>query len=212
MRTTTALVKASAAALALFVVAVFSASPSFAAATLEVSAKDGLKDGQTVTLSGGGYKAGLKQIAAGQCVEGYTGPGDCNLQGGATFRNADAKGSIGTFTIVVKQKFGAHDCTKVKCVIASGPLPTAADKATVAANQVIIPITFGAAAAPAAETPAATTPTTDPAAAAATPVAGAELPKTGASDLLPIIVLGAGAFMLVGAGLRLGLRSKGGAV
>src|SRR5690349_17172016 len=105
MRTTTALAKASAAALALFVVAIFSASPSFAAPSLEVSATP-LKDGQTVTLSGSGFKPGLKQIAAGQCIEGYTGPGDCSLQGGATFRNADDKGSIGTFTIVVKEKFG----------------------------------------------------------------------------------------------------------
>lgn len=213
MRTTTALVKASAAALALFVVAVFCASPSFAAATLEVSAKDGLKDGQTVTLSGGGYKSGLKQIAAGQCVEGYTGPGDCNLQGGATFRNADAKGSIGTFTIVVKQKFGPHDCTKIKCVIASGPLPTAEDKATVAANQVIIPITFGTAAAeaPAAAAPAAAPVAAAPAAdAAAAPAAATELPKTGASDMLPMIVVGAGLFLLLGVGLQVGTRRKGG--
>lgn len=210
MRTTTALVKASAAALALFVIAVFSASPSFAAPSLDVSATT-LKDGQTVTLTGGGFKAGLKQIAAGQCVEGYTGPGDCNLQGGATFRNADAKGSIGTFTIIVKEKFGAHDCTKVKCVIAAAPLPGASDATTVAANRVVIPVTFGAAAA----APAATAAT--PAAVAATtaaPVAeattDAALPKTGASDLLPIIVLGAGLFMVLGAGLRVGLRSKGG--
>ncbi|MFI5429805.1 neocarzinostatin apoprotein domain-containing protein [Aeromicrobium sp. UC242_57] len=201
MRTTTALAKASAAALALFVVAIFSASPSFAAPSLEVSATT-LKDGQTVTLSGSGFKPGLKQIAAGQCIEGYTGPGDCNLQGGATFRNADDKGSIGTFTIVVKEKFGAHDCTKIKCVIAAAPLPGAADAATVSANQSIIPVTFGAAAA-APETPAPTTP-------AATPAASTELPKTGASDVLPMVLLGAGLFLVVGAGLRIGLRSKGG--
>lgn len=205
MRTTSALIKAPAAALALFVVAIFTASPSFAAPTMEVSAKE-LKDGQTVTVSGAGFKPGLKQIAAGQCVEGYTGPGDCNLQGGATFRNADDKGSIGTFTIVVKQKFGAHDCTKVKCVIAAAPLPGAADKATISSNEVIIPVTFGAAAAEAPAAPAATA----AAAPAETPAASSELPKTGAGDLLPVIVLGAAAFMLVGAGLQLGLRAKGG--
>lgn len=205
MRTTTRLVKASAAGLALFVGVIFSASPSFAAPSLDVSAK-ALKDGQTVTLTGAGFKPGLKQIAAGQCVEGYTGPGDCNLQGGATFRNADDKGSIGTFTIVVKEKFGAHDCTKVKCVIAAAPLPGAADKATISGNQVVIPVTFGAAAAPAAETPAAA-PAETP---AATPAASTELPKTGASDLLPVILVGAGLFLVVGAGLRVGLRSKGG--
>lgn len=201
MRTTTALAKASAAALALFVIAIFSASPSFAAPTLDVSATT-LKDGQTVTLSGAGFKPGLKQIAAGQCVEGYTGPGDCNLQGGATFRNADDKGSIGTFTIVVKEKFGAHDCTKIKCVIAAAPLPGAADDATVSSNQAIIPVTFGAAAAAEPTAPAATP--------AATSTASSELPKTGAGDLLPVVLLGAAAFVVVGAGLRIGLRNKGG--
>lgn len=203
MRTPRNLVKALAAAVALFVVALFCASPSFAAASLNVSAKYGLTNGQTVTLSGSGFKAGLKQIAAGQCVEGYTGPGDCNLQGGATFRNADNSGSIGTFTIVVKEKFGAHDCTKIKCVIAAAPLPGASDAATISSNQVVIPITFGAAA---AEQPAATTPT----ATTTAPAASTDLPKTGASDLLPLIVVGAGAFILLGAGMRIGLRGKGG--
>ncbi|MCL3818709.1 neocarzinostatin apoprotein domain-containing protein [Aeromicrobium wangtongii] len=212
MRITTRLAKVLAGASALFVVAIMGAAPSYAAASMDVSATQGLKDGQKITISGSGFTPGLKQIAAGQCVEGYTGPGDCNLQGGATFRNADAKGSIGTFTIVVKQKFGPHDCTKVKCVIAAGPLPTVADAKTVKANEVIMPMTFGAAAeapaaAPAAETPAAAAPATE---AADAPAAASELPKTGAGDVLAYAVVGAGLFLLVGAGLRFGVRTKGG--
>ena len=74
----------------------------------------------------------------------YVGPADCNTSGGATFKNADASGNVSTFTLVVKEKFGAHDCTKEQCVIAAAPLPTNADDATIAANTVVINMSFGA--------------------------------------------------------------------
>lgn len=192
-------------ALALVVITIVAAPPSFAAPSLEVSATDGLSDGQTITISGAGFAANLSQIAAGQCVDGYSGPSDCNLQGGATFRNADASGSIGTFDIVVKEKFGAFDCTVDKCVIAAAPLPTTEDAATISANQVIIPITFGAP----TEVQPTEDPSADPAADPAAPGDG-ELPDTGAGDLLPIIVLGSGGFLLAGFGLRVLTRRPGG--
>ncbi|MBM9459173.1 LPXTG cell wall anchor domain-containing protein [Nocardioides sp. zg-536] len=206
MKNASTLLKAIVSLTALLVVTIVAAPPSFAKATLEVSASQNLKDGQKIDISGGGYKPGLTQIAVGQCIEGYTGPSHCNLQGGATFRNADASGSIGSFSVVVKEKFGAHDCTKVKCVLASGPLPTVADAATVKANQVIIPITFGGA--PAAEAPAET-----PAAAPAADERAAtddELPKTGVADSLPMIMMAGLVLLLAGAGLRLGTRRPGG--
>ena len=99
------------------------AAPAFAAPAMSVSQLTGLTDGQTITISGSGFKPNLSSIAMGQCVEGYNGPSDCNTAGGATFRNADANGNVAPFTITVKEVFGAHDCTKVQCMIAAAPLP-----------------------------------------------------------------------------------------
>ena len=166
------------------------AAPAFAAPTLNVSQLTGLTDGQTITVSGSGFEPNLKSIAIGECVQGYTGPSDCNTAGGATFRNADASGSIGSFTITVKKVFGSHDCTKVQCMIAAAPLPNAVDDATVAANTVEMDISFGA--------PQPT----------ATPTTGGDdddetLPKTGAGDSVPVLLLGATAMLAIGAGLML---------
>ncbi|MEQ6902536.1 neocarzinostatin apoprotein domain-containing protein [Nocardioides sp. YIM 152588] len=207
MRNASTLAKAALSAVALLVVTVVAAPPSFAAPSLNVSASSGLSDGQTINISGGGFTANMGQIAVGQCIEGYSGPSDCNLQGGATFRNADGSGSIGSFSITVKQKFGSTDCTVQKCVIAAAPLPTAEDAATIAANRVIIPITFGApapAVAPAADTDD-TSETDD------TTAADDELPKTGVTDNLPMLMGGALAFLLVGGVLRFGARRPDGA-
>jgi hypothetical protein len=179
--------------LALLVVTLI-AAPAYAAPTLNVSQLTGLTDGQTLTISGSGFEPNLASIAIGQCVVGYAGPSDCNTSGGATFRNADASGSVGSFTIVVKEKFGANDCTKVQCLIAAGPLPTAADEATVAANTVEHKMSFGAPAAPAATASATTAPTTDP---------GDALPQTGAGDSIPVLLLGATALLAIGGGLVL---------
>ncbi len=184
-----------AAAAALLVVLV-TAPPSFAAPTLSVSATTGLTDGQTLTISGSGFDPNLSSIAIGQCTADYVGPADCNTSGGATFKNADASGAVSSFTIVVKEKFGSVDCTTEKCVIAAGPLPTAADAATVEKNTYVVPITFGApAAAPAATTaaPAATTTATAP----------STLPKTGAGDSVPVLLLGASALLAAGIGVML---------
>lgn len=183
------------AALALVLV---TAPPSFAAPTLTVSASQNLQDGQTVTISGSGFDAGLKGIAIGQCRKGYVGPGDCNLQGGAKFRDADASGNVSSFDIVVKEKFGTIDCTKETCVIAAGPLPGAADDATVKANTYVIEMSFGAAAEP--------TPSAQPSVAATTaaaPTTGDTLPKTGAGDSVPVLLLGATALVAAGAGVIL---------
>lgn len=180
------LTRGGAAVLALFLV-VLTASPAAAAPTLTISATTGLTDGQRVDISGSGFEPNLTSIAIGQCVEGYTGPADCNTNGGATFRNADASGNVAQFTITVKAKFGAHDCTKVQCVIAGAPLPNATDQATVDANTYIAKISFGGA------------PT-------GTPTTGSDasdLPKTGAGDSVPVLLLGALALLATGAGVML---------
>lgn len=202
MKSTKTLVKALAAALALFVLTIVSAPPSLAAPKVQISAFDGLSDGQKITVSGSGFQANLSQIAVGLCKEGYKGPADCYLPG-ATFRTADGNGSIGSFQITVMQKFGTTDCKVDKCVIGIGPLPGKADAATIAANAHNQPVTFGA---PPAKAPVDDTQADDTAA----DDAASELPKTGAGDLLPIVIIGAGVFMVLGAGLRFGLRNRGG--
>lgn len=180
------------AAVAAILVVLVTAPPSFAAPTLTVSASTGMTDGQTVTISGSGFAPNLKGIAIGQCVKGYTGPGDCNTAGGAKFRDADASGKVASFTIVVKEKFASFDCTKQECVIAAAPLPTNSDAATIKANTYIIPMKFGAAAA-ASPTATATT----------EPTSTSTLPKTGAGDSVPVLMLGASALLAAGIGVML---------
>ena len=188
------------AAVAALLVVVVTAPPSFAAPTLQVSATENLTDGQRITISGSGFKPNLASIAIGQCVEGYEGPADCNTAGGATFRNADAKGNVSSFTVVVKEQFGAHDCTKVQCMIAAAPLPNATDQATVDANTYEVMISFGSAAAePTATTEPSSTETTT-----TSSTGGQEaLPKTGAGDSVPVLLLGASALLAAGVGLVL---------
>jgi hypothetical protein len=206
-----------AAVAAAFGLVLASAAPSFAAPSLTVDATSGLKDGQTLTISGTGFAANLKSIAIGQCVQGYTGPADCNTSGGAQFKNADASGNVASFTIVVKEKFGNHDCAKEVCLIAGAPLPTGNTAAVVKANTYEVPIYFGDAgpAAPATTAPAAPAATTAPAAPVATTMATSALAMTstatvtgavtptGSNGAIGFLLLGAGALIAGGAGVML---------
>lgn len=171
------------------------AAPAFAAPSLNVSQLTGLTDGQKITISGSGFEPNLSSIAIGQCVEGYTGPADCNTATGATFKNADASGNVAPFEITVKEVFGSTDCTKVQCMIAAAPLPNATDAATVAANTVELNISFGA-----PEPAPSETATTDP---APSDDDQETLPQTGAGDSIPAILLAATAMLAIGAGLVL---------
>ncbi|MGB0102343.1 MAG: neocarzinostatin apoprotein domain-containing protein [Nocardioides sp.] len=196
-------VRALATLAALLVVMVVAAPPSFAAPTLTVSQLTGLSDGQTLTISGSGFEPNLNSIAIGQCVVGYTGPSDCNTAGGATFRNADASGKVASFTITVKEVFGAHDCTKVECMIAAAPIPGQSDAATIAANTVEHMITFASAeTATETETDTTTTETTTTDT-TTTDTTTETLPQTGAGDSVPVMMLAATALLAVGAGLVL---------
>lgn len=176
------------------------AAPAFAAPSMNVSQLTGLQDGQTLTISGSGFEPNLNSIAIGQCVEGYTGPADCNTATGATFRNADAQGNFGPLTIKVAEVFGDVDCTKVQCMIAAAPLPNAVDAATVSANTVEMNISFASAEAPEPSETATTAPVPD----------GDDeaLPQTGAGDSIPALLLAATAMLAIGAGLVLLVPSR----
>lgn len=188
-KTSKTFTKALSGVVALFFVTFVAAPPAFASAQLDISQTSGLKDGQSVTISGSGFKPGLANIAIGQCIEGMKGPADCNTGGGATFVSADSSGNIPTKTIVVAQTFGGFDCTKQKCVIGAQPLPGAVDAATLQSNTFYADISFGDAPAEApAEAPAAA------------PVAGSgdELPKTGPGEELALAVFLGVLLMLLG--------------
>jgi LPXTG-motif cell wall-anchored protein len=186
------------AAVAALLLVTLVAAPAFAAPSMNVSQLTGLQDGQTLTISGSGFEPNLNSIAIGQCVEGYTGPADCNTATGATFRNADAQGNFGPLTIKVAEVFGDFDCTKVQCMIAAAPLPNAVDAATVSANTVEMNISFASAEAP------APTETADP----DDEVATDPLPQTGAGDSIPALLLAATAMLAIGAGLVLLVPSR----
>lgn len=174
--------KALASVVALFFVTFVAAPPAFASAQLDISQTQGLEDGQQVTISGSGFKPGLKSIAIGQCIEGMKGPADCNTAGGASFVDADAQGNIPTTQIVVKEAFNGFDCTKQKCVIGAQPLPGAVDASTLSANTFYSDISFGEVAAAPVEDPAPA-PVQD-----GTATAGGELPKTGPGQELALAV------------------------
>lgn len=201
------LTRALAGMVALFFATMVVAPPAFAQATLNVSQTEGLSDGTVVTISGSGFAPGLKGIAIGQCIEGMTGPSECNTQGGATFKDADANGNIAEFTLVVKEKFGPYDCTTQQCVFGAQPLPGAVDEATVKANTVYYNLSFGEVA---AEEPPAAAPA--PAPADPSPGGGDELPKTGPGEEL--LMATAGGVLLIGLGVfglwMLPRRSQGG--
>ncbi len=204
-KTPRTLTQALAAAVALFFVTFIAAPPAFANASLDISQTQGLKDGQSVTISGSGFKPNLSNIAIGQCIEGMKGPADCNTVGGADFVGADANGNIPATTIIVKEAFGGFDCTKQKCVIGAQPLPGAVDAATLSANTFYADISFG-------EAPAEPAPTQAPVAAPPSD-GGDELPKTGPGQELALaLTLGMLLFLLGGATLWFVPRSSKGGI
>ncbi|KHL15797.1 neocarzinostatin family protein [Mumia flava] len=197
-------------ALALGVVMLVAAPAASAAPQLDVSETTGLSDGQSITVDGSGFDPNLEGIAVGQCKEGFTGPSDCNLQGGATFRNADGSGTIATVTLKLAESFNGIDCTTQQCVIGAAPLPTASSQAVVDANTAIVPLEFGAAAGGGAEEASAPAeaPAQAPAEAAPAQADAGALPKTGPTDSLPVLLLAGAALVLPGAALMLALPSR----
>ncbi|MFA1542537.1 neocarzinostatin apoprotein domain-containing protein [Actinomadura monticuli] len=113
------------------------------APALQVSRSTDLAEGDTITVTGSGFRPGLKSVAVGLCREGYTnGLKDCDLGGGATFVNVDAKGGLPKVTLKTHAEFSGIDCMTQQCVIGAGPLPGAVPKTVVDANTAIVRVGF----------------------------------------------------------------------
>lgn len=110
-----------------------------AAPELHVSRSADLTEGETVTVTGSGFRPGLKSVAVGLCREGYTnGLKDCDLGGGATFVNIDDRGGFPEVRLKARPRFNGIDCTARQCVIGAGPLPGTVPRAVVDANTAIV--------------------------------------------------------------------------
>ncbi|WP_165958825.1 neocarzinostatin apoprotein domain-containing protein [Actinomadura sp. KC345] len=119
------------------------AAPGGDAPAIEVSKFADLSEGERITVSGTGFRPGLKSVAVGLCREGYTnGLKDCDLGGGATFVNIDGKGAFTGVTLKARPKFNAIDCMTRQCVIGAAPLPTTNPPAVVKANTAIVRVGF----------------------------------------------------------------------
>ncbi|NKZ08247.1 hypothetical protein HGB48_31615, partial [Actinomadura latina] len=113
------------------------------APALSVSRATDLAEGETITVTGSGFRPGLKSVAVGLCREGYTnGLKDCDLGGGATFVNIDAQGRFPEVELRTHAKFSGIDCRTRQCVIGAGPLPGAVPDAVVDANTAIVRVGF----------------------------------------------------------------------
>lgn len=111
--------------------------------SLRLSKAEGIVQGDKIKVDGSGFKPGLQQIAVGLCIEGYTnGLKHCDLEGGATFVNADGKGRIPTVTLTVSTRFLDFDCLARQCVVGAGPLPGAVPDAVQKANVVTTRLGF----------------------------------------------------------------------
>ncbi|MFC5751299.1 neocarzinostatin apoprotein domain-containing protein [Actinomadura rugatobispora] len=114
-----------------------------AAPALRVSRSTDLSEGDAITVTGSGFRPGLKSVAVGLCREGYTnGLRDCDLGGGATFVNIDAKGAFPTVKLKARVKFNGIDCMARQCVIGAAPLPTTNPPAVVNANTAVVRVGF----------------------------------------------------------------------
>ncbi|MBF6182420.1 neocarzinostatin apoprotein domain-containing protein [Nocardia otitidiscaviarum] len=122
-------------------------APAYAAPedppALSVSASSGLTEGQRITVDGSGFRPGLAAVAVGLCTQGFAnGLRDCDLEGGATFVNIAADGTIPTVTLTARARFGDIDCTQRQCVIAAAPLPGTEPQSVIDANSAQIPVDF----------------------------------------------------------------------
>lgn len=114
-----------------------------AAPTLHVSQVADLAEGQRISVTGSGFRPGLKSVAVGLCREGYTnGLKDCDLGGGATFVNVDGKGNFPVVRLTTRAKFNHIDCMSRQCVIGAAPLPTTSPPAIVNANTATVRVGF----------------------------------------------------------------------
>jgi len=96
------------------------------AQTVTITPNENLTNGQTVTVTGKGFKAGAQNIGANECADkgDQTGAGDCDL-GGTKTAVPDASGTVTIQFVVNKGPFGANQivCSKqVKCLVSVSEL------------------------------------------------------------------------------------------
>ncbi|WP_165966115.1 neocarzinostatin apoprotein domain-containing protein [Actinomadura sp. 7K534] len=132
------------AALALSPLALFPLAAGTAAAPeLHVSRSADLTPGETITVTGTGFRPGLKAVAVGLCREGYTnGLKDCDLGGGSTFVNVDAEGRLPEVRLKARPEFSGIDCMTRQCVIGAGPLPGTVPDAVYDTNTAVVRVGF----------------------------------------------------------------------
>ncbi|GAA0579471.1 neocarzinostatin apoprotein domain-containing protein [Actinomadura livida] len=129
--------------LALFPLAPFPLAAGTAAPELHVSRSADLTPGETITVTGSGFRPGLKAVAVGLCREGYTnGLKDCDLGGGSTFVNVDAEGRLPEVRLKARPEFSGIDCMTRQCVIGAGPLPGTVPDAVYDTNTAVVRVGF----------------------------------------------------------------------
>ena len=111
-------------------------------ATIRVSAATGLTEGQHVTVTGSGFRAGLTSVAVGLCKKGYTGNKDCDLGGGARLVAIGPDGTLPQVTLTMHATFAGVDCRTSPCVVGVAPLPSGTPPALIAANTVQVQMGF----------------------------------------------------------------------
>ncbi|MFF0493697.1 GPS-CTERM domain-containing protein [Nocardia sp. NPDC004068] len=112
-------------------------------ASLQVSAAQGLTDGQRISVRGNGFRPGLAAVAVGLCRENFSnGLRDCDLDGGATFVNIGDDGTLPVVELIAHPTFKQIDCTAQRCVIAAAPLPGTEPPAVIAANSAAVAVDF----------------------------------------------------------------------
>ncbi|MBO3743606.1 neocarzinostatin apoprotein domain-containing protein [Actinoplanes flavus] len=198
-----------------FAVVLVDTAPALAAPELHVSKTSGIADGEKITVYGTGFKAGLTDLALGQCIADPATATDCNLTGGAEFVSTDGSGKTKTLTLTIAKSWsdGAKTCDD-GCVIAAQLLPSSHSEEDVAANKVQVKISFGTGGGT-TTSPTATSTTTSTSTKSATAsssksssAATGALPKTGPGQEWATVVLIGSALLLPGIGLLVLLPAR----
>ncbi|WP_179166739.1 neocarzinostatin apoprotein domain-containing protein [Streptomyces sp. CB03238] len=176
------------------------AVPAAAAPSLTVSKSTGLVPGDKVTVSAKGLSPNQPFVPLGLCKPNPAGPTDCatapessvlgKTDASGVWRSASSNGT--TARITVKGKVGGVDCTAKAgaCVIAVS--------ITAAKELAQVPLTVGA---------GGTTPPSATGGATASGGVGS-LPETGATDGIPVALLGGGTLLVLGASVMILVRRR----
>jgi hypothetical protein len=147
-----------AGATAALVALVTLAGPAAAAGpSITVSPSSGLRNGQTVTVTGAGFTPNYANMVVVQCAASATGANGCDTND-VKFTKANAQGAF-TATLTVRSSFGSTDCTEVTCIVQGHEGFSESSGKTGTSG----PLRFGAAAQPAPRSSAGSAATPPPA-------------------------------------------------